>query len=153
MLLRSRQLGGRVGEGSGGAALAGAFLATLARQLAGLVASGKLLPSSALWTVAVDKLLLRATAVSVEVLEEVRSLPRTSPPPLCWSRSWLMLSSGSATSTPAAVPGRLAHRYCGGAAFRRRMGGGRCCAYCCRRRRMRRRTSRLLRWQRRWKRR
>ena len=48
------------------------FLVTLARRLGTLVSVGQLLPSSALWTVAVDKLLLRGTAVSVEVLEEAR---------------------------------------------------------------------------------
>ena len=51
---------------------AGPFAATLARQLATLVSSHKLLPGMGVWAAAVDGLLLRAVSVSSEVHEEAR---------------------------------------------------------------------------------
>ena len=53
---------------------AGPFAASLARQLAALSVAKKLVPESSIWTAAVDGLLLRATAVSMEVHEEVLRL-------------------------------------------------------------------------------
>ena len=53
---------------------AGPFAASLARQLAPMCASKKLVPESSVWAAAVDGLLLRATAVSMEVHEEVLRL-------------------------------------------------------------------------------
>ena len=52
----------------------GPFAASLARQLAAMSSGKKLQPESSFWKAAVDGLLLRATAVSMEVHEEVLRL-------------------------------------------------------------------------------
>jgi hypothetical protein len=51
---------------------AGPFAASLARQLAAMSTAKKLVPETSIWKAAVDGLLLRATAISMEVHEEVR---------------------------------------------------------------------------------
>lgn len=50
----------------------GPFAASLARQLANMCSTKKLRPESSVWKTAVDGLLLRATAISMEVHEEAR---------------------------------------------------------------------------------
>jgi hypothetical protein len=55
----------------------GPFAASLARQLAALSTAKKLVPESSMWKASVDGLLLRATAISADVHEEVRT--RRSP--------------------------------------------------------------------------